>query len=167
MFIALLVSSTIIQYVEAPTLAANARNSRSLYRSNSAERGPILVAGVPVAMSTKSNSSIFTFQRSYPEGQLYAAVTGYYPVNGEPTGIEHAENSYLSGQSSSQFFDQISRLFSGQAPIGASIETTIDPTVQKAAWDALADYQGSVVVTEINTGRILALVSKPDRKSVV
>ena len=38
---------------------------------------------------------------------------------------------------------------------------TIDPVAQQAAWDALGDYTGSVVVTEPKTGRILAMVSKP------
>jgi peptidoglycan glycosyltransferase len=41
------------------------------------------------------------------------------------------------------------------------VETTIDPVAQQAAWDALGDYTGAVVVTEPKTGRILAMVSKP------
>ena len=41
------------------------------------------------------------------------------------------------------------------------MEVTIDPIAQQAAWDALGDLTGSVVVSEPATGRVLAMVSKP------
>ncbi|MEO5743016.1 MAG: penicillin-binding transpeptidase domain-containing protein, partial [Terracoccus sp.] len=44
---------------------------------------------------------------------------------------------------------------------GASVSATIDAVAQQAAWDALGDYTGSVVVTQPKTGRVLAMVSKP------
>jgi penicillin-binding protein A len=160
MFLALFVSSTIIQYVQADALAADPRNSRTLYESYSVERGPILLGGEPIAYSTPSDDN-YKFQRVYTPGALYAAVTGYIPVNGEATGLERSLNSFLSGQSSSQFFDSLNRIISGQDPMGASVEVAIDPVAQQAAWDALGDYTGSVVVTEPATGRILAMVTKP------
>lgn len=160
MFLALFVSTTIIQYVQAEALSADPRNSRTLYESYSVERGPILVDGTPVAFSERSDDD-YRFQRVYANGPLYAPVTGYMPVNGESTGLEHALNSYLSGQSSSQFFDQLNRLISGQDPMGASVEVSIDPVAQQAAWDALGGYTGAVIVTEPATGRIIAMVTKP------
>lgn len=160
MFVTLLVSSTLIQFVQADSLAADPRNSRTLYESYSVERGPILVDGDPIAFSTATDD-FYRFQRTYSNGPLYAPVTGYIPVNGEATGLERSLNDYLSGQSSSQFFDQLNRLISGQDPVGASVEVAIDPVAQQAAWDALGDYAGAVVVTEPETGRILAMVTKP------
>ena len=126
MFLALFVSTTIIQDVQAEALAADPRNSRTLYESYSVERGPILVGGDPIAYSQPSDDD-YKFQRVYSNGPLYAPVTGYIPVNGEATGLERSLNSYLSGQSSSQFFDQLNRLISGQDPMGASVEVAIDP----------------------------------------
>ncbi|HET8778871.1 MAG TPA: penicillin-binding transpeptidase domain-containing protein [Agromyces sp.] len=160
MFLALFVSTTIIQYVQAEALAADPRNSRTLYESYSVERGPILVRGDPIAFSQPADD-LYKFQRVYSNGPLYAPVTGYIPVNGEATGLEQSLNSYLSGQSSSQFFDSLNRLISGQDPMGASVEVAIDPVAQQAAWDALGDYTGAVIVTEPATGRILAMVTKP------
>jgi peptidoglycan glycosyltransferase len=160
MFLTLLVSSTIIQYVQAEALAADPRNSRTLYESYSIERGPILVDGEPIAYSQPSDDD-YKFQRVYANGPLYAPVTGYLPVNGEATGLERSVNDYLSGQSSSQFFDSLNRLISGQDPMGASVEVAIDPVAQQAAWDALGDYTGAVIVTEPSTGRIIAMVTKP------
>ncbi|UOE43436.1 peptidoglycan D,D-transpeptidase FtsI family protein [Agromyces larvae] len=160
MFLTLFVAATIVQYVQADALAQDSRNSRTLYDSFSVERGPILVAGEPVAFS-EASGDFWKFQRVYANGPLYAPVTGFIPVNGEATGLERSLNQYLSGQSSSQFFDQLNRLVSGQDPMGASVEVAIDPVAQQAAWDALGDYTGAVIVTEPKTGRILAMVTKP------
>ena len=41
------------------------------------------------------------------------------------------------------------------------MELTIDPKVQRAAWDALGDQRGAVVALDPNTGAVLAMVSKP------
>jgi peptidoglycan glycosyltransferase len=92
---------------------------------------------------------------------MYSGVTGFFSNYQGATGLESAMNSYLTGQNSAQFFEQISALFSGNPVTGASVELTIDPVVQKAAWDALGDKTGAVVAIEPKTGNILALVSKP------
>jgi peptidoglycan glycosyltransferase len=160
MFISLFASTTIIQAVAADDLKADGRNARTLYASYSAERGPILVDGQPIAFSQPADDE-FKFQRVYTNGPLYAPVTGYLTLNQGNTGIENALNTYLSGTSNDQFFDQINAIITGQNPKGASVELTIDPVVQQAAWDALGDYQGAVIAIRPKTGEILAMVSKP------
>lgn len=160
MFVALFAAATLTQYVNADSLAANPRNQRTLYESYSVQRGPILVNGTPIASSQPSKDQ-FKFIRTYANGPLYAPLTGYIPVSGTATGLESAENSMLSGTASNQFLARLNRLVSGQNPVGASVELTIDPTVQQAAWDALGNYTGSVVILEPSTGKVLAMVSKP------
>lgn len=160
MFIALLGSTTVIQVFQADNLTTDARNTRTLYDSYSVERGPILVAGKPIAQSMPADDK-YKFQRTYSNGPLYAPVTGFIPISGAPTGLEHSLNGELSGTSNAQFFDKLNSIITGQKPTGAAVETTIDPVAQQAAWDALGKYAGSVVVTEPKTGRILAMVSKP------
>ncbi len=39
---------------------------------------------------------------------------------------------------------------------------TLDSRLQRACYDALGSYEGAVVVIEPDTGKILAMVSKPD-----
>lgn len=160
MFVALLTSTSIVQAFQADNLSADARNTRTLYDSYSVERGAILVDGEPIAQSMPADDD-FKFLRTYSKPELYAPITGFIPINGAPTGIEYALNGELSGNSNSQFFDQISDIVTGQNPRGAAVEVTIDPVAQQAAWDALGDNTGSVVVTEPTTGRVLAMVSKP------
>ncbi|HVX06779.1 penicillin-binding protein 2 [Humibacter sp.] len=161
MFLALFVSTSVIQVGVADTLNADARNSRTLYDSYQVQRGSILVAGQPVAQSVPSNDA-YNYQRQYPQGPLYSSVTGFFPISGAPTGIEGAMNSELSGTSNDDFFDQLQNLVTGKHPQGNSVELTIDPVAQRAAYDALGSQKGAVVLLQPKTGRVLAMVSKPD-----
>jgi peptidoglycan glycosyltransferase len=160
MFVALFLSTSLIQVGFADALKADGRNARTLYASYSVERGAITVDGQPIAQSVPSGDQ-YKFQRTYPGGPMYAPVTGFVALFGEPTGIEGALNDYLSGRANEQFLDQINSIITGQSPKGASVELTIDPVVQQAAWDALGDNEGAVIAIDPTTGAILAMVSKP------
>ena len=52
-------------------------------------------------------------------------------------------------------------MFTGEENRGASIETSINTTLQTVAAQELGDQDGSVVAIEPSTGRILAMVSSP------
>lgn len=160
MFLALFVSTSVIQVGAVDTLRADGRNSRTLYASYSAERGPILVDGVPIAYSQPVDDE-FKFLRTYPQPELYAPVTGYFTLNQGNTGIEGELNDVLSGTANSQFLDQVNAILTGQSPKGAAVELTIDGALQQAAWDALGEYSGAVIAIDTKTGAILAMVSKP------
>ena len=160
MFVALFTSTTTIAVFQADNLRNNPNNVRTLYDSYSAERGPILVGGVPVAES-KPVDDQYKFQRVYTNPELYAAVTGYFTLNQGSSGIEGSLNDYLSGTANNQFLAKVNSILTGQKPKGAAVELTIDPAVQQAAWDALGDHTGAVVALDPATGAILAMVSKP------
>lgn len=160
MFLALCASTTVIQVVQQDQLQADSRNTRTLYASFSVERGPILAGDTVIAQSVPSDDE-YKYQRTYPQGELYAPVTGYFTIHGENTGLEGSLNDYLSGRANQQFLDRLNSILTGQNPRGATVQTTIDPVVQQAAWDALGGQQGAVIAIEPDTGRILAMVSKP------
>lgn len=158
MFLSLFISASAIQAFDGDALADDPRNVRSLYESYKTLRGPILVDGKPIATSVESDNA-YRYLRVY-ESEIYSAVTGYFSVFRGATGVEAALNSYLSGQSSSQFFEKFNAVLAGNPVSGAAVELTIDPLMQQAAWDALGNLQGSVVVIDPVTGNILAMVSK-------
>ncbi|WP_069385514.1 peptidoglycan D,D-transpeptidase FtsI family protein [Cellulosimicrobium cellulans] len=160
MFLALMVSTTYIQVFQADQLNNDPRNVRTIYREYGNFRGPIVVAGEAVASSSPVDDP-FGFQRAYANGPLYAPVTGYFSVVNGTSEVERAENEFLNGEASSLWMERLSALFTGEQPQGASVELTIDPAAQQAAWDALGDQRGAVVALEPSTGRVLALVSKP------
>ncbi|WP_138314954.1 peptidoglycan D,D-transpeptidase FtsI family protein [Rhodoluna limnophila] len=159
MFLSLFISSTGIQVISADDLATDQRNVRSIYDSYKTQRGSILVDGKPIAESIPVDD-VYRYNRVYSD-EMYSSVTGFFSLYQGATGLESATNSYLTGQNSSQFFEQINALLSGTPVAGASVELTIDPDVQKAAWDALGDKKGAVVAINPTTGNILAMVSKP------
>ena len=159
MFITLFASSTVISVFQSDNLRVDSRNTRTLYSSYLAERGPILVDGVAVAESTPS-ADRYRFQRVYSKPELYSAVTGYFTLNQGNSGIEGALNDYLSGTTNSQFLNKLNSIITGKDPKGASVELTINPAVQQAAWDALGTNTGAIVAINPKTGKILAMVSK-------
>ena len=159
MFVALFVSSSTIQVLSSDSLASDQRNVRAVYDSYKTQRGAILVNGNAIAESVRSDDG-FHYTRKYAS-EIYSAVTGFFSFFQGATGLESAMNSYLTGKSSSQFFEQVNALLSGNPLTGASVELTLDPVVQRAAWDALGSLQGAVVALDPSTGRVLAMVSKP------
>lgn len=161
MFVALLIGSTWIQFVQAESLQERPENRRTLLADYARERGPILVDGEPIAESTPADNR-FEWLRSYPQGRLYSHVTGYYSfIYGAGPGIERSRNSTLAGTDDALFYRQVVDLFTGREPRGAAIELTLDPDVQRAAADALGDQRGAVVALDPRTGEILAMVSNP------
>lgn len=160
MFTVLLLAATWTQFVDAPSLRADGRNSRTFLDQLARDRGPITVAGDPIARSVPSDDQ-YRYQREYPAGALYAHASGYYSVTSGATGLESAEDGLLSGTSDALFYRRLSDLVTGRKPGGAVVETTLDPAVQQAAWDALGDQRGAAVALDPRTGEVLALVSKP------
>ncbi|HLS27000.1 MAG TPA: penicillin-binding transpeptidase domain-containing protein [Beutenbergiaceae bacterium] len=159
MFLALMGSATWVQYGQAGALNDDPRNVRTVYRDYGADRGPIVVAGEEVAYSTEVDTP-FEYQRVYTEGPLYAHSTGYFSMY-QMTGIERAATSVLSGTDDSLLWSRIRALITGSQQQGGSVELTLDPAAQQAAYDALGDQRGAVVALDPNTGAILAMVSKP------
>lgn len=161
MFLALFASITWIQGVQASALGDNPRNTRALYDSYEVQRGSIVASGTAIATSVPSGD-VYSWQRVYVDGDMWAPVTGYInPVLGSATGIEQAMNQELTGTASSQFLSRIEQIVTGQPPRGSNVVLSLDTAVQRAAYEALGDLQGAVIAIEPATGRILAMVTSP------
>ncbi len=162
LFVVLGISSSIIMTVQSNSLSHDARNMRSLYHMYGAPRGAILASDGTVLAKSDPVNDAFSYQRSYANGALYAPVTGYFSVTqNADRGIEASENDLLTGESNALFWQRIKAVFTGEENRGASIETSINTTLQTVAAQELGDQDGSVVAIEPSTGRILAMVSSP------
>jgi peptidoglycan glycosyltransferase len=160
LFAALLISTTWIQFGQAKELNAREDNRRTLLSTYARERGQILVGETPVAVSVPAEGE-FKFLRTYPQGELYAHLTGYYSFYGAGGGLESVENALLSGSSDKLFYRRVSDLFTGRKAKGANLVLTINPAAQQAASEALGNQRGAAVALNPQTGEILAMVSKP------
>jgi peptidoglycan glycosyltransferase len=161
MFIALFASTSIIQVVQADALGKDPANTRTRYDSYEVQRGSIIVDGAAIASSVPADD-IYRWQRTYVDADMWAPVTGYFnTVLNSRTELERAENDNLSGTAPGQFLERLRQTATGQVPRGSNVELSLDATVQRAAYDALAGKQGAVVAIEPATGRILAMATSP------
>jgi len=84
------------------------------------------------------------------------------------TGLEAAYESELAGKYGGSLYlvgpegKILSLIAVSQPEAGESIVTTIDKQLQVRLQDSLGDLRAAVVVMEIETGRVLAMVSNPD-----
>jgi peptidoglycan glycosyltransferase len=90
---------------------------------------------------------------------MFAHVIGY-STNGK-MGVELNANMYLVSSNIS-LNDKITDDLNDEKHMGNTVVTTFDASLQKIAYEALGAYEGAVIVTEPTTGKILAMVSKPD-----
>lgn len=164
LFVALMVNITWVQFVKADDYNNHAGNRRVLEESFSRQRGAILAGKKAIARSVRSKDK-YEWQRTYPVPQMYAPLTGYLSFQYGQTGLEHSQNALLSGDDERLFTNRLVDLMTNTEPAGGNVETTIDPAVQKAAWDGLtslgAGVEASAVAIEPRTGRLLAMVSTP------
>ncbi|MEV8342190.1 penicillin-binding transpeptidase domain-containing protein [Streptomyces niveus] len=160
MVLALLVRVTWVQAYQGKALADNERNRRTLIDQYAQPLGDIVVGGSAITGSARTTGSDdLKYKRTYTDGELYAAVTGYSSQAYRSTQLEGIYSHVLDG-TDSRLKNPLDALTGKQAAPG-SVVTTIDPAVQKAAFDALGDKKGAAVAIDPATGRILGMVSTP------
>jgi peptidoglycan glycosyltransferase len=160
LFTLLIINVNYIQVVRADKLRSDPANTRVLAEEYSRERGSIVVDGNEVATSTKTDDRL-AYLRQYPQGPVYAPVTGYYSVVYNNWALERAENDVLSGSDPRLTFRRLADLFTGRDPSGGDVVLTLDPSVQQTAMDALHRVTGAVVALDPKTGAVLGLASTP------
>ena len=130
--------------------------------------GTVLAESVKTPAGTNTADYPYQYVRQYPQGTLYAGITGYDSALYYGTaGIEEQYDSYLSPhQQPPQTLSQL--LFRQQQPRTTDdVTLTVEPSLQNAAEQALttlppgANKDGAVVVLQPSTGNVLAMVSNP------
>lgn len=123
--------------------------------------------------------------RHYPHGELFAHLVGYVGRVDEAdrgrleadryratthvgkTGIERYYEGLLHGQAGFERVEtnaqgRVLRVLERSDPSpGQDLQLNVDLDLQRAAWESLGDYAGAVVALRVETGEVLALVSKP------
>ena len=167
-YLALFVQLNIIQVGQKSALDAKPQNNRQTIRDFNRNRGPIVTAdGVVVARSvpTTDPDSKYDYQREYPLGDLFAHTTGYYTFSFGSTLLEKSMNDVLMGDTASQQVGAVTDLFKGDTT--GTVVLSLRADVQQVAAEALLGddptrpREGSVVVLEPATGKVIASVSWP------
>ena len=98
-------------------------------------------------------------KREYPFENLFAHIVGY-STKGR-MGVEALANYYLINTNTS-ISNKVANDMAGNKNPGDNVYTTLDVQIQQVADEQLNVYKGAVIVTEVKTGKILAMVSHPD-----
>ena len=143
--------------VDSTTIIANSANKRQDYFADKVVRGDIITSDGKVVATNQYNAD-GTYERYYPYGDLFCHVAGF--VDYGRSGLELEANYYLL-TSSANIFERVYNTLQEEKNIGDNVITTLDYDLQKVAYDSLGSANGAVIVMEPDTGKILAMVSKP------
>ncbi|MDQ5814106.1 MAG: penicillin-binding transpeptidase domain-containing protein, partial [Actinomycetota bacterium] len=150
-------------YAREP-LVNDPANSLQSRRVQEVPRGLILAGDGETELARSEQEDNGTYTRVYPEGPLYAGVTGYWSTRYGASGLEIGENSNLSGAGDPETLDELMNQVSGGPQAGNDVELTLDPELQRLAYDQLAQSstgRGAAVSLNPKNGEILALASYP------
>lgn len=136
----------------------NSYNSRQEILLTKNYRGKILSADGTVLAETLLDE-YENEKRVYPYKNTFSHVIGY-STNGR-MGVEAFSNYYLINSDIS-IGQKAANATAGKKNPGNDVYTTLDVDLQETAAKVMSTYKGAVIVTEVTTGKVLALVSKPD-----
>ena len=145
--------------IQSDSLLARDDNARNVIAEQRIARGAIYDRdGERLAYSVEMKSGVM--RRVYPHPDAAGAV-GYYSLTYGTAGVERAYDPALSGDRYEDEWDTFVDDVLHRPQRGGDVRTTLDLDVQQAAADALAGRSGAVVIIDVPSGRVLAMVSQP------
>ena len=158
MFICMIAYLTYFQFAVTPKVINSAYNKRLDLYASVISRGKILSSDGKVLAETKEGKNGVS-TRVYPYTDIYSHAVGRNS-NGK-TGIEALMNYELL-TSNDNVIKRVVERFKGEKNQGDTVISTLDSNLQNALDKAMTGYPGAAVILEPDTGKVLALVSKPD-----
>ena len=158
LFLAMMVFYARFVIVEGQDMINSSYNSRQKLLTAKNYRGTIYSADNEKLAETELDKEGKEV-RLYPYENLFSHVVGF-STKGK-TGIEAMANSYLIN-SNIDLSKKIENEVAGAKNPGDSVYTSLRTDLQKIAGKSLGAFQGAVIVSNVKTGEILAMVSKPD-----
>lgn len=144
--------------MDSKNVVNNPYNKRQMLLAERVKRGNILGSKGEVLAATRTDKSGEEY-REYPYDAMFCHVVGRF--SNTRTGIEQMQNINLLTSNENPLVS-IYRELKGEKNPGNQVLTTLDVNLQKTAYEALGNHKGAVVALEPSTGKVLAMVSKPD-----
>lgn len=160
-FLVLVAATSWFQVLGAERYRSDPRNVRAEINLTQRERGLIVAGdGTVLARSEADPGSPQVFDRTYPEGEAWSTAIGYTTFLVGDAGLEAAYADELRSRRDLTISDLLAALF-GRDLRPQNVQTTLQPIVQEAAYEALGGQTGAVVALDPKTGAVLAYVSSP------
>ena len=162
LFVILFAQINYLQVYAADDIADNPYNFRLLIQEYKVDRGQILARDLHTVLArSKKTGGQYEFLRVYPQGPLYANITGYYSLVYGRSRLEASMNDYLGAHADELLPETLQDEILNRPKRGADVVTTIDAHLQQVASDALAGRPGAAVALDPRTGEVLAMVTNP------
>lgn len=136
----------------------NNYNSRQYILASQNTRGTIYSADGKILAQTVVNEA-GEEERVYPFENLFAHVVGF-STKGR-TGIEAEANSYLI-HSNIPLSSKVENEVAARKNPGDNVYTSLRTDLQEIADHSLGVSRGAIIVSNVKTGEILAMISQPD-----
>jgi len=167
----------------AKALKINSQHLKNKLVKNSNREFVYILRQVPPQMGEKITSLAIPgvylqreYKRYYPAGEVTSHIIGFANVDDKgQEGLELAYDDWLRGEPGSkrvirdrlgQVVDDVERISTAEP--GKSVQLSIDRRIQYLAYQSLKSavkeqkaIAGSVVVLDVNTGEVLAMVNQP------
>ena len=160
LFLLLFLQLNYLQVVRANSLNHHPLNARLALTKFNTKRGDIVSADGKVLAHSQPSSDQFKYLRTYPEGDLFAQVTGYFSFTYGADGAERTFDADLTGANAPFRLPSL-RDLTVQRDKSQTVTLTLSDKLQRAARQALGNRKGSVVAVDPSTGAVLALWSNP------
>ncbi|HVL64834.1 MAG TPA: penicillin-binding protein 2 [Actinomycetota bacterium] len=160
-FLAVFAQLNYVQIFAAEKIASNPANIRSLIKEYSVKRGDIITADDVTIATSKATGGRFKFKRTYPEGELFGHISGFYSITFGATRLEASYNDQLLGEGGVITMQDVQDRLFGGGERGDDVITTVTTTLQQTAREALGDNRGAIVAMDPGTGEVLAMWSNP------
>lgn len=123
-------------------------------------RGDIVSADGQILAYSAPSKGPYKYLRHYPEGPLFAGITGYWDVTAKAGqyGLEAEYDQYL--RPNTPVVHSLSDILTQKTGTD-SIAITVSAKLQKVAATALGSLTGAVVAIDPQTGAILAMYANP------
>ena len=144
--------------VKSDNVTNNPNNVRIAKLSDTVNRGKIVTSDGTVLAETLKDGNGEEY-RYYPYENMFAHVVGVSKLN--KSGLEATEEYYLLQSNINPIQKAVNEL-KGEKSDGDNVITTLNLGLQQVAYNALGSNQGVVIAMEPGTGKVLAMVSKPD-----
>ena len=159
-YLVLFVQLNLVQLVRADSYTSNEANTRDIVIAFTEPRGTIRTSDGEVVAETVATRDELERLRTYPHGELYSHITGFFSLEFGADGLEREYNDELAGSDVEVRIQTLSDLFIDRDRTG-QLELTLRHDVQLVARAALGDRRGAVVAIEPSTGALLSMWSYP------
>ncbi len=161
LFLILFFQLNYVQVIRASDLDHNHLNSRLALAKFTTKRGDIVSSDGVVLAHSLPTTDAYKWQRTYPSGDLFGQITGYFSFTYGEEGAERAFDADLTGANAPfQLPKSLKDLTLKQDP-SQTVTLTLSNKLQALAKAQMGAKKGAVVVLDPTSGAILALWSNP------